>query len=141
MRPGDHALEQVLARHQRFSGDEAGYRVPGPADAQCEGCKFFIELDEACFVTAGKIVSTGGCRHFTAYDQPPLPGDLAWAHVQRAGHKLSRLEGFVIRQGDAGWQCKDCKFYIDQACLIIEGPFKPEMSCRYIIKVGEGTPV
>lgn len=46
----------------------------------------------------------------------------------------------VIDKGADGFQCKDCKYYLYyKKCLLINGDFLPEMSCGYIVKIGNGT--
>lgn len=69
-----------------------------------------------------------------------LPGDIVWEYVKQTGSKLGYEEGYVIEEGAEGFQCKDCKYYLySHDCLIIRGKFRPEMSCGFIVKVGNGT--
>ena len=56
--------------------------------------------------------------------------------------KLGYEEGYVISKGPEGFQHKDCKYYMySHSCLLIKGTFEPEMSCGFIVKIGNGTDV
>ena len=38
-----------------------------------------------------------------------------------------------------GFQCKDCKYYLNTCeCLLLKGKLEPEMSCAFIVKIGNG---
>jgi len=140
---GDRGLSRVLRQRRKIPQPEARYSEnAGRPGGRCGDCKFFIELDKKCFVTDGKIVEDGVCEYFTSWEtsREPLPGDLVWEDVKKTGKKLTWREGYVILKGDEGYQCRDCKFYLYWgACMIVKGKFKPEMTCRYILKPGEGT--
>ena len=139
---GDRGLYRVLRQGEKMAQPKARYSEnAGKVGRRCGDCKFFIELDEKCFITDGKIVADGVCKYFTSWekDREPLPGDLVWEHVKKTGEKLTWKEGYVLLKGDEGYQCRDCKFYLYLGgCLIIKGKFKADMSCRYIVKPGEG---
>jgi hypothetical protein len=61
-------------------------------------------------------------------------------YIKRTGKKLQYDAGDVIDKGADGFQCKDCKYYLySKKCLLINGDFLPEMSCGYIVKIGNGT--
>ena len=71
-----------------------------------------------------------------------LPGDIVWNFIKKTGRKLKYEEGYVIENGADGFQCKDCKFYLYSGnCLLIKGKFRPEMSCGFIVRIGNGTDV
>ena len=56
--------------------------------------------------------------------------------------KLSHEEGYVIDKGAEGFQCRDCKYYMySHKCLLIRAEFSPEMSCGFIVKIGNGTEI
>ncbi len=139
---GDAALWTVLDGRAKLAKADAKYSgTGGTTGHSCADCKFFIELDTKCFITEGNIVSQGVCSHFTSWEKQrePFPGDVAWEYVKKTSQKLNWKEGYVILKGDEGYQCQDCKFYLHWgACMLIKGKFKPEMSCRYILKPGEG---
>ena len=80
-----------------------------------------------------------------------LPGDIVWEFVKKTGRKMAYEEGHVIDKGAENFQCKDCKYYTYYGkCLLIRGytmdnkdesRFTPEMSCGFIVKIGNGTEV
>ena len=68
-----------------------------------------------------------------------LPGDILWHYVNRKGEKLEYEQGRVINEVTKGFQCKDCKYYLkSHSCLLLKGKLKPEMSCAFIVKIGNG---
>ncbi len=69
-----------------------------------------------------------------------FPGDIVWDYIKKTGNKLQYDKGDVIEKGADGFQCKDCKYYLYyKKCLLINGDFMPEMSCGYVVKIGNGT--
>ncbi len=141
----DAALLQVLRNKKKISKDEANY-VEGEQqshDQSCIKCKFNLGDEGKCHVVEGQINNEKGVsKFFSPKGDGMLPGDIVWMYVKQAGKKLKYEEGYVIKEGAPGFQCKDCKYYMySGACLIIEGKFKPEMSCGYIVKVGHGTEI
>lgn len=73
-----------------------------------------------------------------------LPGDIVWDYIKKnnSGIKLKYDEGHVIEEGEAGFQCRDCKYYLYSGnCLLIKGMFRPKMSCGFIVKIGNGIEV
>jgi len=68
-----------------------------------------------------------------------LPGDILWYHVNESGEKLDFEKGRVINEATEGFQCKDCKYYLSShACLLLKGKLEPEMSCAFIVRIGNG---
>lgn len=68
-----------------------------------------------------------------------LPGDIVWDFIKKIGRKLEYDEGHVIDEGADGFQCKDCKYLMYSGkCLLIKGDFTPEMSCGFVVKIGNG---
>jgi tRNA(Ile2) C34 agmatinyltransferase TiaS len=48
----------------------------------------------------------------------------------------------MLATGAKGFQCKDCKYYMYSGnCLLIKGNLAPEMSCAFVVKIGNGTEV
>ena len=71
-----------------------------------------------------------------------LPGDIVWDFIKKTGKKLDYEDGHVLTKGAEGFQCKDCKYYMFSGrCLLIKGKFTPEMSCAFVVKIGNGTEV
>jgi hypothetical protein len=71
-----------------------------------------------------------------------LPGDVVWDYIKKTGTKLTYEQGYVFDNWAQGFQCKDCKYYMySYCCLLIRGIFTPEMSCGFIIKIGNGTEI
>lgn len=144
MSPPDAALLQVLYNKKKISKDEANYvENEEPRDQSCIKCKFNLGDEGKCHVVEGKINNAKGIsKFFSAKGDGMLPGDIVWMYVKESGKKLKYEEGYVIEEGAPGFQCKDCKYYMySGSCLLIEGKFKPEMSCGFIVKVGHGTEI
>jgi hypothetical protein len=71
-----------------------------------------------------------------------LPGDIVWEFIKKKAGKLTYEEGHAIDKGAESFQCKDCKFYMYNGnCLLVNANFTPEMSCGFIVKIGNGTEV
>ncbi|MDW0140690.1 MAG: hypothetical protein QOK66_03965, partial [Nitrososphaeraceae archaeon] len=132
MSPPDAALLQVLYYKKKISKDEANYvENEEPRDQSCIKCKFNLGDEGKCHVVEGKINNEKGIsKFFSPKGEGMLPGDIVWMYVKGSGKKLKYEEGYVIEEGAPGFQCKDCKYYMySGSCLLIEGKFKPEMSC------------
>ena len=127
MSPPDAALLHVLYNKKKISKDEANY----------------VEKEGKCHVVEGQINNEKGVsKFFSPKGEGMLPGDIVWMYVKKSGKKLKYEEGYVIEEGAPGFQCKDCKYYLYSGnCLFIEGKFKPEMSCGFIVKIGHGTEI
>ena len=144
MSPPDAALLQVLYNKKKISKDEANYvENEEPRDQSCIKCKFNLGDEGKCHVVEGKINNEKGIsKFFSPKGEGMLPGDIVWMYVKESGKKLKYEEGYVIEEGAPGFQCKDCKYYMySGGCLLIEGKFKPEMSCGFIVEVGHGTEI
>ena len=71
-----------------------------------------------------------------------LPGDIVRDFIKKTGRKLDYEEGYVINKDAEGFQCKGCKYYMYSGkCLLITGTFRPEMSCGFIVNIGNGTEI
>ena len=144
----DAALFRVLSSEKKISKEEAEYREDqrkesGPDKPVCRKCKFNLGDEKKCHVVEGDINNEYGIsKFFSAKDEGMLPGDIVWNFIKKMGRKLKYEEGYVIEKGADGFQCKECKFYMYSGnCLLIRGKFKPEMSCGFIVKIGNGTDV
>jgi len=142
MSPPDAALLQVLYNKKKISKEEANYMEQEEAgdDQSCVKCKFNLGDEYKCHIVEGKIDNEKGIsKFFSPKGDGMLPGDIVWTYVKRSGKKLKYEEGYVIEEGASGFQCRDCKYYLYSGnCLFIEGKFKPEMSCGFIVKTGHG---
>jgi len=140
--PPDAAFLQVLRNKKKISKDEANYVENGQQsrDESCIKCKFNLGDEGKCHVVEGQINNKKGIsKFFSPKGDGMLPGDIVWMYVKESGKKLKYEEGYVIEEGAPGFQCRDCKYYMYSGhCLFIEGNFKPEMSCGFIVKVGHG---
>jgi hypothetical protein len=138
----DAAFLQVLKYKKKISKDEANYVENGQQsrDESCIKCKFNLGDEGKCHVVEGQINNEKGIsKFFSPKGDGMLPGDIVWIYVKESGKKLKYEEGYVIEEGAPGFQCRDCKYYMYSGhCLFIEGNFKPEMSCGFIVKVGHG---
>lgn len=156
MLPPDAALYRVIETGVQVPKAEAGYRLLFPeekgggggegkaaAAGSCVKCKFNLGDERRCHVVEGEIDNERGIsRFFSPQGAGMLPGDIVWEYVKKAGAKLPYDRGHVIEEGAAGFQCRDCKYYLySRRCLIVEGEFRPEMSCGFIVKVGSGTEI
>jgi hypothetical protein len=106
-------------------------------------CKFNLPDEKICHIVEGDINNEYGIsKFFSPKGEGMLPGDIVWDFVKKTGRKLNYEEGYVISKGAEGFQCKHCKYYMySHSCLLIKGTFEPEMSCGFIVKIGNGTDV
>ena len=132
----------MLYTKKKITKREAKYRRQKAKSAQsCVRCKFNLGDEGKCHVVGGMIDNEWGIsRFFSPKGDGMLPGDIVWELAKDTSRKLTYREGHVISKGAPGFQCKDCKYYLySRDCLIVEGKFKPKMSCGYIVKLGNGT--
>lgn len=140
----DAAFLQVLYRKKKQSKHEANYTVNDRHNNRsCVKCKFNLGDEGKCHLVGGKISNEKGIsKYFSPKGDGMLPGDIVWMYVKETGKKLKYKEGHVIKEGAPRFQCKDCKYYLYSSnCLLIQGKFKPKMSCGFIVKIGHGTEV
>ena len=146
MEPQDAALFRHLSSGKKISKSEANYREQtenNENDQACMKCKFNLPDEKICHIVEGDINNEHGIsKFFSPKGEGMLPGDIVWHFVKKTGRKLNYEEGYVIGKGAEGFQCKDCKYYMySHSCLLIKGTFEPEMSCGFIVKIGNGTDV
>jgi hypothetical protein len=144
--PQDEALFRRLVTGEKMTKEEASYgiRKAIPPDGQsCDKCKFNLPAEKKCHIVEGEIdIEHGVSKLFSPRGSGMLPGDIVWDFVRKTGKKLRYEEGHVIEEGAEGFQCKDCKYYMySGGCLLIKGNFGPEMSCAFVVKIGNGTEV
>ena len=146
----DVALYRVLRSRKKITKDEAGYREKEKKDELrdnnkevCVKCKFNLHDEKKCHVVEGEINNDYGVsKFFSPRGDGMLPGDIVWDFIKKTGRKMEYEEGYVIGKGAEGYQCKDCKYYMhSNRCLLIKGNFMPEMSCAFVVKLGNGTDV
>jgi hypothetical protein len=146
MEPQDAALFRHLNSGKKISKIEANYREQTDNDENgqaCMKCKFNLPDEKICHIVEGDIDNEHGIsKFFSPKGEGMLPGDIVWHFVKKTGRKLNYEEGYVIGKGAEEFQCKDCKYYMySHSCLLINGTFEPEMSCGFIVKIGNGTDV
>lgn len=164
MESQDAALFRYLRTKKKISKEEANYREQDHQQQQydknlnndnyraCEKCKFNLPDERMCHVVEGNVDNKRGIsKYFSPKGEGMLPGDIVWEFVKKVGNKLAYEEGHVIDKGAEGYQCKDCKYYLYYGnCLLISGytmdngresRFTPEMSCGFIVKIGQGTKI
>ena len=144
--PQDVALFRHLKTGKKISKEEANYRKQEGIshDGQsCVKCKFNLPDEKMCHIVEGEIDNEYGIsKFFSPKGDGMLPGDIVWDFIKKRGEKLEYQEGYVIGKGAEGFQCKDCKYYMySGSCLLIRGNFTPEMSCAFVVKVGNGTEI
>jgi len=142
----DAALFRHLSSGKKISKSEANYREQTDNNENgqaCMKCKFNLPDEKICHIVEGDINNEHGIsKFFSPKGEGMLPGDIVWHFVKKTGRKLNYEEGYVIGKGAEGFQCKDCKYYMySHSCLLIKGTFEPEMSCGFIVKIGNGTDV
>ena len=146
MEPQDAALFRHLNSGKKISKSEANYREQTDNNENgqaCMKCKFNLPDEKICHIVEGDINNEHGIsKFFSPKGEGMLPGDIVWHFVKKTGRKLNYEEGYVIGKGAEEFQCKDCKYYMySHSCLLIKGTFEPEMSCGFIVKIGNGTDV
>jgi hypothetical protein len=146
METQDAALFRHLNSGKKISKIEANYREQTDNNENgqaCLKCKFNLPDEKICHIVEGDINNEHGIsKFFSPKGQGMLPGDIVWHFVKKTGRKLNYEEGYVIGKGAEEFQCKDCKYYMySHSCLLINGTFEPEMSCGFIVKIGNGTDV
>jgi hypothetical protein len=144
--PQDAELFRRLATDKKMTREEASYRIQDkipPEGQSCVKCKFNLPAEKKCHIVEGEIdIERGISKFFSPKGSGMLPGDIVWDFVKKTGKKLRYEEGHVIEKGAEGFQCKDCKYYMySGGCLLIKGNFEPEMSCAFVVKIGNGTEV
>jgi hypothetical protein len=144
--PQDAALFRRLVTGKKMTREEASYRIQDkipPEGQSCVKCKFNLPAEKKCHIVEGEIdIERGISKFFSPKGSGMLPGDIVWDFVKKTGKKLRYEEGHVIEKGAEGFQCKDCKYYMySGGCLLIKGNFEPEMSCAFVVKIGNGTEV
>jgi hypothetical protein len=149
----DAALYNVLSSKKKMTKDKAGYKeleeIEGTQtknynNQACIKCKFNLPDEKKCHIVEGEINNEYGISNFfSSKGDGMLPGDIVWDFIKKTGRKLEYEEGHVIGKGAEGYQCKDCKYYMySDRCLLIKGnTFMPEMSCAFVVKIGNGTEV
>ena len=145
MKPEDAVLYSALISGKKLSKKEANYREEYNEDTKnsqsCVKCKFNLADEKICHVVEGEVNNDLGIsNYFSPKNDGMLPGDIVWEFIKKTGRKLKYEEGHVIEKGAEGFQCKDCKYYMySHSCLLINGSFEPEMSCGFVVKIGNGT--
>jgi hypothetical protein len=146
METQDAALFRHLNSGKKISKIEANYREQTDNNENgqaCLKCKFNLPDEKICHIVEGDINNEHGIsKFFSPKGEGMLPGDIVWHFVKKTGRKLNYEDGYVIGKGAEEFQCEDCKYYMySHSCLLINGTFEPEMSCGFIVKIGNGTDV
>lgn len=165
MEPQDAALFRYLRTRKKIPKEEASYREQRQQQQQqdntesandsrqgCLKCKFNLPDENMCHIVEGNVDNEYGIsKYFSPKGEGMLPGDIVWEFVKKTGKKLTYEEGHVIDKGAETFQCRDCKYYMYYGnCLLIKGypmdngresKFTPEMSCGFIVKIGQGTEI
>lgn len=147
--PQDAAFFRRLVTGKKLSREEANYKRHGrhdrfsQEDQSCIKCKFNLPAEKKCHIVEGEIDNEHGIsKFFSPKGDGMLPGDIVWDFIKKTGKKVDYEEGHVIPKGAEGFQCKDCKYYMySGSCLLIKGNFTPEMSCAFVVKIGNGTEI
>ena len=155
MEPQDAALFRYLRTRKKLSKEDANYREQqqqqqndmtsknnGGSQA-CVKCKFNLPDEKMCHIVDGSVNNYHGVsKYFSPKGEGMLPGDIVWEFIKKKERKLTYEEGHAIDKGAESFQCKDCKYYMYNGnCLLIKANFTPEMSCGFIVKIGNGTEV
>jgi hypothetical protein len=147
----DAALYSTLNSKTKMTKGQAGYKeqekIRGTRSEDynnqaCIKCKFNLPDEKKCHIVEGEVNNEYGVsNYFSPKGDGMLPGDIVWDFIKKTGRKLECEEGHVIGKGAEGYQCRDCKYYMySDRCLLIKGTtFTPEMSCAFVVKIGNGT--
>jgi hypothetical protein len=145
--PQDAALFHHLETGKKITKEKANYRrqerISPDGQQSCVKCKFNLPGEKKCHIVEGEIDNDYGIsKFFSPKGDGMLPGDIVWDFIKKSAKKLKYEEGYVIPKGAEGFQCKDCKYYMYSGrCLLIKGNFTPEMSCAFVVKIGNGTEI
>lgn len=136
-------LEIVQGLRGRVAQEQARYTRTAPeGEGLCRDCKFYQGDEKECLVVAGTIEPAGTSKYFSPWEEGLYPGDAVWEYIKRGGEKLERDKALVLERGLPGVQCGDCKYLLYWGgCLLVEGLFKPEMTCGYFVPIREGLPL
>ena len=149
MQSADLILVNFLLTGKKKSKVESGYierqreqwNTSNPKKQEsCDECKFNLPAEKLCHIVEGRVNNEEGIsKYFSPRGHGMLPGDILWHYVNQRGEKLDYEKGRVINEATEGFQCKDCKYYLNShACLLLKGRLEPEMSCAFIVKIGNG---
>ena len=149
MQSADLLLVNFLSTGKKISKIDANYtehqREQSSANRtkeqmSCDKCKFNLPSEKLCHIVEGQVNNEEGIsKYFSPRGHGMLPGDILWYYVNKKGEKLDYEKGRVINEATEGFQCKDCKYYLkSHVCLLLKGQLKPEMSCAFIVKIGNG---
>jgi hypothetical protein len=145
----DLILVNFLSTGEKISKIDANYieqrreqSISNQAKEQmsCDKCKFNLPAEKFCHIVEGSVNNEVGIsKFFSPRGHGMLPGDILWHYVNQSGEKLDYEKGRVINEATEGFQCKDCKYYMNShECLLLKGTLEPEMSCAFIVKIGNG---
>lgn len=152
----DAALYSVLESRKKMTKEEARYTEQHEKDTAnenersaqakqntCVKCKFNLPEEHKCHIVEGFISNERGIsKFFSPKGDGMLPGDIVWDFIKKTGRKLEYEEGDPIDNGAEGFQCRDCKYYMySDRCLLLKGRFLPEMSCAFVVKIGNGVEI
>ena len=146
----DAALFRYLGTRKKLSKEEASYTEQQQSNVAlnngghaCVKCKFNLPDEKMCHIIEGNVNNEHGIsKYFSPKGEGMLPGDIVWEFIKKKERKLTYEEGHAIDKGAESFQCKDCKYYMYNGnCLLIKANFTPEMSCGFIVKIGNGTEV
>ena len=149
MQSADLLLVNFLTTGKKISKIDANYseqrrEQSGANHAKeqmsCDKCKFNLPAENLCHIVEGSVNNEQGIsKFFSPRGHGMLPGDILWYYVTQRDEKLDYEKGRVINEATEGFQCKDCKYYLNyNACLLLKGRLEPEMSCAFIVKIGNG---
>ncbi len=149
MQSADLILVNFLMTGEKKSKIEAGYVERSreqwnigytKQQGSCDECKFNLPAEKLCHIVEGRVNNEEGIsKFFSPRGHGMLPGDILWHYVNQRGEKLDHEKGRVINEATEGFQCKDCKYYLNtHECLLLKGRLEPEMSCAFIVKSRNG---
>ncbi len=152
MKDADKLLYNYLSTGKKVSKAEASYREQQQnkhhsqfysKQSSCDKCKFNLPAEQLCHIVEGHVNNEKGIsKYFSPKGHGMLPGDIVWDFMKKGGEKLDYKSGRVINEATEGFKCKDCKYYMySHRCLLVKGTLEPEMSCAFIVKMGNGIEV
>jgi hypothetical protein len=146
----DQLLYAYLLTGRKMSKQQANYMEIENYDntrqnnrKSCDKCKFNLPAEQICHIVEGHVNNEKGIsKYFSPKGYGMLPGDIVWKFIKKRGQKLNFKNAYVINEASKGFNCKDCKYFVNPSnCLLVKGQLAPDMSCAFIVRKGNGTDI
>jgi len=147
--PQDAALFRHLETGKKISKEEANYRKQEEIISQdgshqsCIKCKFNLPDEKLCHIEEGKIDNEYGVsKFFSPKGDGMLPGDVLWDFIKKTGKNWNIKKDMQYQKVLRDFSAKTANITCILAAVSIRGSnFTPEMSCAFVVKIGNGTEI